>query len=448
MSVSDIFLKKNIEYWVNRGILDYDEIALSESEVLMSKILDNVHKHKITRTSDGRWVTSVPDPTKPTGLRQIRRKSKSELYAHLIEFYGLLPEHSSVMTIGEVFLEWIEYKREFTKATYKPLSPSTIRRYELDYKKFIENTDLRTASIDIDDLTLEQHLIRIVSASKMAPRTFGNLYGYLSQMFRFAIRKRYIVSDPITFVDKNRIMSFCCAAPPKKDSERVISSDDLHKLLNAIHTHLELSPDYMPDYAILLATLTGMRVGEIVALKWECIDEDFIHVDFSEHRYDYGDHSEVVIGEPKSHKHRLVPVTKDIAELLATVRRHNADDTWVFADDEGRVTEKKVGNACYRRSREAGIKQTSIHEIRRTVSSYLNTVLPREAVANMLGHLPTTNERFYDYDISSRNVKVEALEKLSDNVINFSSYRHEKEPEKPVKSAFLENSQKKSKKSG
>ena len=64
----------------------------------------------------------------------------------------------------------------------------------------------------------------------------------------------------------------------------------------------------------------------------------------------------------------------------------------------------------------------SIHEVRRTVSSYLNTVLPREAVANMFGHLPTTNERFYDYDISSRSVKVEALEKLSSNIINFSAY--------------------------
>jgi hypothetical protein len=40
----------------------------------------------------------------------------------------------------------------------------------------------------------------------------------------------------------------------------------------------------------------------------------------------------------------------------------------------------------------------------------------------MLGHLPTTNERFYDYDISSRSVKVEALEKLSSNIINFSAY--------------------------
>ncbi|HCM92070.1 MAG TPA: hypothetical protein DIS78_05870 [Lachnospiraceae bacterium] len=426
-SIKDnIFTKKNIEYWVNRGILGIDEIALSDSEVLMSKILDKIHMHKISRANDGRWVTYVPDETKSSGLKQVRKNSKAELYAYLIDFYGVLPEKINARTIEEVFLEWIEYKREFTKSNYKPLSPSTIRRYELDFKKYLKDTTLSGLPIDTDDMAIEQELIRIVSSSEMIPQAFGNLYGYLSQMFRYAVRKKYILTDPMTFIDKKRIMSFCCTLPPKKDSERIISLDDLHKFLNSVHVHLEKYPDYMPDYAILLGTLTGMRVGEIVALKWECVDKDFIHVDFSEHRHDYGDHIEIVVGEPKSHKHRLVPITKDISDLLDTIRSHSIDNTWVFADEDGRITETAVSNACRRRSAEAGIKRTSIHEIRRTVSSYLNTVLPREAVANMLGHLPTTNERFYDYDISSRSVKVEALEKLSDNIINFSAYKGEK----------------------
>lgn len=425
-----IFSKENIEYWVKHGILNFDEIALSESEVLMSKILDNIHMHKISQASDGRWVTYVPDDTKSNGLRQVRRKTKSEMYAYLIAFYDVLPEKPKAKTIGEIFHEWVEYKREFTKSNYKPLSPSTIRRYELDYKKYLDNTLLSGLPIDTDDMTIEQQLIKIVSSSEMTPQAFGNVYGYLNQMFKYAVRKKYILTDPMTFIDKKRIMSFCCALPPKEDSDRIISLDDLHRFLSSIHEHLEKYPDYMPDYAILMGSLTGMRIGEIVALKWECIDDDFIHVDFSEHRHDYEDHSEIVVGEPKSHKHRLIPITRDISELLDTIRSYSIDDTWVFADKDGRITANAVSDACRRRSNEAGIERTSIHEIRRTVSSYLNTMLPREAVANMLGHLPTTNERFYDYDISSRMVKVEALEKLSGNIINFSAYSKVEETRK------------------
>ena len=46
MAINDIFLKKNIEYLVSHGILGYDEIALSEREVLMSKILTKYHLTK------------------------------------------------------------------------------------------------------------------------------------------------------------------------------------------------------------------------------------------------------------------------------------------------------------------------------------------------------------------------------------------------------------------
>ena len=129
IGLDKVFSKENIEYWVKHGILDFDEIALTESEVLMSKILDNIHMHKISQASDGRWITYIPDATKPNGLRQVRRKTKSEMYAFLIDFYGVLPEKAKAKSIGAVFLEWIEYKREFTKSNYKPLSPSTIRRY-------------------------------------------------------------------------------------------------------------------------------------------------------------------------------------------------------------------------------------------------------------------------------------------------------------------------------
>ncbi len=425
MPLKNIFTKQNIEYWVNCGILGFDEIALSESEVLMSKILDKFHTHRITHASDGRWVTYVPDPTKSNGLRQVRKSSKEKLYAYLIENYGLLPYCVSQKTFGEVFLEWIEYKRDFTAANYKPLSPSTIRRYENDFKKYFENSQLSTCPIDLDNVTLEQHLIQIVSASKMKPSAFGNLYGYVNELFEYSIRKRYIVTDPMSFIDKSRIRSFCCAAPPKKDSDRVLSREDLHKFLSAVKNHLEKYPNYMPDYAILLAILTGMRVGEIVALKWECVTDDYIYVDYSEHRLDYEDHIEYVVGEPKNQKHRIIPVTKDISDLLKTICKYSVGDTWVFANNNGRITENAVSSAVRRRSESAGIKRTSIHEIRRTVSSYLNTVLPREAVANMLGHLPTTNEQFYDFDISSLELKTEALEKMSCEVINFSAYKQD-----------------------
>ena len=85
------------------------------------------------------------------------------------------------------------------------MSPSTIRRYELDFKKYLKDTTLSELPIDTDDMAIEQELIKIVSSSEMIPQAFGNLYGYLSQMFRYAVRKKYILSDPMNFIDKKRM---------------------------------------------------------------------------------------------------------------------------------------------------------------------------------------------------------------------------------------------------
>lgn len=47
-----------------------------------------------------------------------------------------------------------------------------------------------------------------------------------------------------------------------------------------------------------------------------------------------------------------------------------------------------------------------------TVSSHLRTVLPVATVANMLGHLEETNERHYNYDVTTDEVKVNYLKEM------------------------------------
>ena len=52
----------------------------------------------------------------------------------------------------------------------------------------------------------------------------------------------------------------------------------------------------------------------------------------------------------------------------------------------------------------------------------LRTILPVRSVANMLGHLETTNELYYNYDITEKEEKIRALSsvsKLSPGVTRF-----------------------------
>lgn len=412
------------KYYIANGIISFDDIVGSDKETMMKMILEQVHRYSITVGKDGRCISYVPDITKPNGRRQVRKKNEDEMRHYLLEFYML---DGCEMTFADLFNKWLDYKRKFVGAVNKNkgLSPSTIRRFERDYDKYLSKCKFASAPIKtITPVILETEIVNLIKVNTMKERCANNLIGYIRQMFSYAKRSGLLQDSPSDMLDVRLLLSMCSYTEPKEDTDRVLTIEELHKLRDAVVAHEEKHPNYMPDYAIELAILTGMRVGEIAVLRWDSITDEYINVDFSEHRLDYKDKScELVIGEPKNHKHRKIPMTAEIKLLLDRLKVLDTYDEngFIFARKDGsRYTGHDISCATARRASDAGIQKTSIHGIRRTVSSLLRTVLPVRAVANMLGHLETTNEMCYNYDISETKEKIIALSQVSSSVINFS----------------------------
>ena len=64
----------------------------------------------------------------------------------------------------------------------------------------------------------------------------------------------------------------------RADDRIVIPPEQLIALNAQFRKDYEKQPGYMPVYALELAALTGMRAGEIVALKWDDIHGRYIEV--------------------------------------------------------------------------------------------------------------------------------------------------------------------------
>ena len=409
-----------LKYYLGTGIITIDDVVNSSQEDIMKNILDSVHKYKITKGKgkDTRFITYIPDPTKLRGTRQVRTETLSEMYEFLCDFYHV--SYEKPIAFSGLWTERIEYKRKFIGKKIKGISQSTIRRYERDYTNYISSSSLSEKNIrSLSPITLEKILIEIVEENKMSLSCAKNVLGYIRMCFDFAYRSDYISSNIYDKVDRNLILSCCTVEETKPDSDRILTESELFKLSESVNYHLQRHPLYMPDYAIKLAILTGMRVGEIAALHWTDLDDLHIHIDFSEHRLDYSDRScELVIGEPKNRKHRTIPLTKDLKDLFSSIKSLNLPGDFIFCRENGeRYTAHDISCAVDRRAKEGGIKKTSIHGIRRTVSSMLNEKLPQKAVASILGHLETTNERFYNYDVHEDKEKIIALQDMASSVI-------------------------------
>lgn len=406
------------------GIISLGDVMNSHiKEELMATIIDTIHRYAITKTNDGRYTTYVMDNSKPNRRRQIRRKSKTELYKTLLEHYGVNDTPQDI-TFEELFKEWKQYKMRFIDAPNKKrsISPSTIRRYERDYDKYLKDTDFVNMPLrKITAPKLQLALSNIIENSNMNEKCAGNLIGYITQALAYAKLSQYIDNNPADNIDKKLLLSMCSFTPPKADSDRVLTISELAKLREATLDHSKRYPNYMPDYAIELAILIGARVGEVSALHWSDIYDDKIHINYSEHRLDYADKKcELVIGAPKNCKSRTLPLTDDIRDVLDKIRALGiqSKDDFVFVHEDGhRYTAHDISCAVDRRASEAGIKKTSIHGIRRTVSSQLNTILPQKDVASLLGHSERVNERHYNYSTAENSEKRQALLLMSSKVI-------------------------------
>ena len=98
--------------------------------------------------------------------------------------------------------------------------------------------------------------------------TLKKIYQLLGQTFKRAVERNYILKNPITFEEARKPKS-----SQKSSKVEALTVDEEKKLISALSSEISL---YKP--IILLMLFSGMRVGEVLALKWDCITDDYIDI--------------------------------------------------------------------------------------------------------------------------------------------------------------------------
>ena len=396
---------------ISENVLFLEKAELLEEIEMMKKKYLSMHTIPITKGqgADGRWHTRLPDG------RMIRRKNKSDVEKEVIQYYRDLESGRTIdrnITVQEMFLKWIEYKEK-----NPTLKSETFRKYRNDYSRCLKDTDFgRMKVVRVDYRDIENFLVERTEELGLKSRTVSNLAGYLRNMFNYAVRQKLMDEDPFKGVDlRNNVYPFCIRTM-KDDEDRIMTAGEINRLLDRLHEK-QADGYYAPDWAIEICIWTGLRVGEVVALQWSDIRDGQIHVTRSERRICNEDGpDEYEIGDTKNHKSRFVPVGKELQDVLdrlkAAQKKDNVYSMYIIADREGRVNAHRVSNAMRRRSEEAGLKVRSIHAIRRTVSSILNTMYDRATVSKILGHTEEVNMLHYDYDTVKLEQKQSGMDRM------------------------------------
>lgn len=175
------------------------------------------------------------------------------------EITGTFVEKSEI-TLGELAQEIIEDKRKSNL-----INQTTYNRNRYVLRQIEEH--------NIGNQPLQKISPKMVKDFLYSQTSYSNtsiekIYQLLGQTFRRAVERGYIIKNPMLFEEVKKPKS------DKQDKEVISLSIEEHKrLLNALSN--EKSPYINIIYLMLF---TGMRVGEVLALKRSSIDDEYIHI--------------------------------------------------------------------------------------------------------------------------------------------------------------------------
>lgn len=373
-----------LQYAIENGIIDttliQEQIRMKKNNELLQK-----HPYKIWEGKDGKWYSYFPDKEKG---RVLRKRNTEELIKDEIIAYWKKQESNP--TISDIYSEWINGKvqrEEITKATRDRYN----RQYEQCFLDFGKHKIKSISEYDIEEFVLDT-----IYNCKLTQKGFSNLRTLILGIFKLARRKRLVSFSISELMNDMEISKKLFRRNVKSDDEQVFTTDELPKVLD----YLKENPDIV-NLGIFLLFKTGLRIGELAALKKTDITQNVIHISKTEIHYndDAGNVIYEVRDSPKTEAGiRDVVVPDSGLRILNRIRLLNPFGEYLFERRGKRIRtyvfRERLRNIC----RKLDITMKSPHKIRKTYGSILiDNNVQESLVINQMGHtdIKTTKKHYY-----------------------------------------------------
>jgi integrase len=271
------------------------------------------------------------------------------------------------VTFAEAAAEYLRFSEED-----RGCKPSTVRNYRNAIRVHLLPVFGEMVLEEITVQEIERWRAGMSSARQrreLSNKTKNNLLVLMHAIFRRAVKLYGLPANPVASVDRFRVRS--------SGDIQVFSPEEVWALVRAAKSDA--------DAAIFLtAAFTGLRRGEVLALRWRDVDfaGSTIRVRAS---YAAGK-----LTTPKSGKVRAVPMAPDVASALAKLgdrERYTGDDDFVFAGEAGLPLDGDALSSRYRDAlARAGLRPLRFHDLRHTFGTRMIAKADIRRVQEWMGH--------------------------------------------------------------
>lgn len=275
------------------------------------------------------------------------------------------------------------YCDEWLNASKSRLKESTYIKYDTILKRHIKPKLGGCYPLGITSNLIEAFTDELLIKDALAPKTVKDILVTLRSILKYAA-KQFSGTFPIIDI-----------AYPKetKKEMRVLSRDEQMRFTKYLMTDMDEC-----KFGVLLALFTGMRIGELCALRWENISlrDGTVKITSTMQRLKdidgAGDaKTKVVIGSPKSDTSiRTIPMT-DHATALCENMRPKIPEAFVLTGASDYMEPRALQYRLKKYTVECGLAGVHFHTLRHTFATRCVEVgFEIKSLSEILGHSTTT----------------------------------------------------------
>ena len=301
--------------------------------------------------------------------------------------------YNDEMLFGELSEKWLENRRCNTKE-------STYMRYTEVIKLHILPHFSNYMVSDIDTQALQSYLLFLINEKTLSKKTISDILVIIKSILKFGeqINARH-----------NCLLSAVSIKPEKKEM-RVFNYEE-HKSL----TEYLVSENSSSSAGMLIALYTGIRIGELCALKYDDIDitSRKIHISKTMQRIKQinGEGTHIHIDTPKSMSSiRDIPLTDFLYDIIISQKYKEGD--YILTASEKYVEPRTMQYRFSIITKKLGIKNATFHTMRHSFATRcVEAGFDIKTLSEILGH-SNVNITLDRYVHSSFNLKFLNMKKL------------------------------------
>ena len=351
-------------------------------------------KGSVYQNADGTWVGQCVKGASEKGYLKYKRftgSTKAEVQQKLNEYIMLMGSGRHCLDgyyLDEYISSWMEYIK---KPTLKPSSydraMTTITLHINPYIGHYHVNELTPAIIQVE-------LIDALQRKGLSYSSVKKAYVYLNACITFAVNSRQLDYNPCKLVQIQRKLF------PEK-SIRYFNEKEISDFIAAANTKFDNGAYRFKNRRLLVLDIyTGLRVGELCALKWSDVDFEAATLNVCKNvvtTYNFTNtdakrkkKTSLVQNSTKS-QNRVVPLNKTALSLLREMYDDSKDKAGYIAGGKTPGNVSSMIRSYERICKLAGIPNCrGVHTLRHTFASRLfRKGADIKVISEVLGHTDT-----------------------------------------------------------